>query len=269
MSGTTGIEASRNSASSGAAPDGLRSTAAVHCITVSAPFSGMEMYFRTLQQVFAEGDDVDVVGSVWLTHRPSELLSRVPPLSLHWALSAWWSTTCRLRDLRRRGIDGDVVFFNHLSPVVLLGRLPRRSPVVLNLDATPSLTTTMGAHYLGRDARPRVIERVKVWLYRTVYRRVSHVVAYSTLRRTIARGRLRNRSGEGDRRPRRNRSRGVDTEDRCASRQRTSADPVRGRGVRTEGRATPPRHRRAGRASRRSSSTSSRSRPSTTLRRTS
>jgi glycosyltransferase involved in cell wall biosynthesis len=156
-------------------------TDAVRCLTVSAPFSGIEVYFRNLQRVFSTGDDVDVVGSIWLRHRPAERLSRVPPLSLHWALSAWWSTTCQLRALRRRGVDADVILFNHLSPAVLLGRLPRRRALVLNLDATPSLVTGMGTHYLGRGARPALVERVKASLYRVVYRRASRVVATSQL----------------------------------------------------------------------------------------
>jgi glycosyltransferase involved in cell wall biosynthesis len=75
----------------------------------------------------------------------------------------------------------DVLLFNHLSPVVLLGRTARRYPVVLNVDATPRLTTEMGTHYLGRTARPNLVERVKVPLYRAVYRRAAHLVVTSQL----------------------------------------------------------------------------------------
>ena len=158
----------------------VNATPVVRCLTVSA-LGGMEVYFRTLQSEFAAGDRVDITGSVWLVHEPSERLSRIPPLSLHWALAAWWSTCRQLRDLRRRGVNGDVVFFNHVSAVVLLGRLPRSKPVVLNLDSTPLLTATMSDYYLGRGARPKLIERCKLSLYRAVYRRVTHFVASSRL----------------------------------------------------------------------------------------
>jgi starch synthase len=161
--------------------DGSHAADAVRCLTVSAPFSGIEVWLRNLLRVLSPRDDIDVVGSVWLQHRPTERLSRIPPLSLHWALAAWWSTTRQLRSQRRRGVDAEVLFFNHLSPLVLLGRTPRRRPVVLNLDATPRLTTAMGSHYLGRGARPTLIERVKVPLYRAVYRRAAHIVAWSRL----------------------------------------------------------------------------------------
>lgn len=153
----------------------------VRCAIVSAPFSGIEVWLRSLVARMQDRDDVEIVCSIWMTRPPQERLGRLPPLSLHWWLSAWWSTVRGLRAMRRRGATADVVVLNHLSPLVTIGRTGRRTPIVLNLDATPRLTTTMAEHYLGRAARPPWVERLKIPIYRFIYRRAAHIVAWSEM----------------------------------------------------------------------------------------
>jgi glycosyltransferase involved in cell wall biosynthesis len=144
----------------------------------------MEVWLRNLVLVLQDRDDVEVVGGIWMRRPPQERLGRIPPFSLHWWLSAWWSTTSGLRAMRARGLAPDVAVFNHVNPVVLAGRTGRRTPIVLHLDATPRVTTTMAEHYLGRSARPAWAERLKVPIYRFVYRRAVHIVSYSEMVRT-------------------------------------------------------------------------------------
>lgn len=163
------------------AHDAAARPAAVRCAIVSAPFSGIEVWLRSLVSMMQDRDDVEIVGSIWMTRPPQERLGRLPPLSLHWWLSAWWSTVRGLRAMRRRGAIPDVVVLNHLSPLVMAGRTSRRTPIVLNVDATPRLTTSMAEHYLGRGPRPHPVERLKIPIYRFVYRRAAHIVAWSEM----------------------------------------------------------------------------------------
>jgi glycosyltransferase involved in cell wall biosynthesis len=154
---------------------------AVRCATFSAPFSGMEFWLRSLVVALHERDDVDLVGSIWMSHPPQGRVSRMVPSTLRWWLWTWWSTTSGLRTLRRRNSVPDVAVLNHVNPLVLVGRTSRRTAVVLNLDATPQLTTAMAAHYLGRGARPAWAERLKLRVYRFVFRRAACIVAWSEL----------------------------------------------------------------------------------------
>jgi glycosyltransferase involved in cell wall biosynthesis len=154
---------------------------AVRCAIVSAPFSGIDVWLRNLVAMMADRDDVEIVSSTWMTPPPEVQLGRLPPLRLHWWVSAWWSTVRGLRAMRRRGATADVVVVNHLSPLVMAGTTSRRTPIVLNLDATPRLTSTMAEHYLGRGARPWRVERLKIPMYRFSYRRAAHIVAWSEM----------------------------------------------------------------------------------------
>ncbi len=69
-----------------------------------------------------------------MTRAAAGTLGRLPPLSLHSWLSAWWSTVSGLPVCAGGRTRADVVLLNHLSPLVMLGRTSRRTPIVLNVD---------------------------------------------------------------------------------------------------------------------------------------
>lgn len=132
---------------------------------VSAPFSGIEVHFRLLARELAAHPDVDLVGSVWLRHPTEDPVGRIPVLGKNWYVTGGWSTWRALRDADGSGDGFDVAFLNQMNPVLMAGPLPGLPPIVLHLDATPLITSSMSEHYLGRSPRPAIVERAKRGIY--------------------------------------------------------------------------------------------------------
>ncbi len=151
------------------------------CLLVSAPFSGTEVHFRLLARELEKSGRIDRLDAIWLEHRPREALSRLPPLRWNWYAAAAWSTTKQFGDLRRSGVEPEVALFNQVNPALFLNPLVRLPPVVLQLDTTPLITTSMGQHYLGRSARPPSIERIKLSIYRRTFDMPRHLIAVSEM----------------------------------------------------------------------------------------
>lgn len=151
------------------------------CLLVSAPFSGIEVHFKLLAREFATSDRIDRLDTIWLEHRPRETISRLPPLRWNWYMSAAWSTSRQFRGIRRSGGAPDVALFNHVNPALLLNRLARLPPVILHLDTTPLITSSMSHYYLGRATRRPSVERAKVGVYSQTFGAARHVIAVSEM----------------------------------------------------------------------------------------
>ncbi|MGI9052514.1 MAG: glycosyltransferase family 4 protein [Ilumatobacteraceae bacterium] len=147
-------------------------------VLVSAPFSGIEVHFRLLAGELARLPDVRVE-AIWLDHEP--IRWRWSPLRWNWLAAAAWSTSRSIAECRRCGFDPDVAMLNYVNPVWLRRRRRRLPPVVLHLDTTPLITSSMGIHYLQRHARHAAIEQVKRRLYRWAFAVPRRIIAVSEL----------------------------------------------------------------------------------------
>jgi glycosyltransferase involved in cell wall biosynthesis len=105
---------------------------------VSAPFGGIDVFFRNLQIVFGRRTDIDT-SWVFLEHDPPEWFARVPPFSLDWTPKASLVASQRVRALRRAGGPFDAACFNSIVPASIAFRWQRKMPMGLWLDGTPTM----------------------------------------------------------------------------------------------------------------------------------
>jgi glycosyltransferase involved in cell wall biosynthesis len=153
----------------------------VSCLLVSAPFSGIEVHFRQLARELAASDRISNLDAIWLEHDPPERFSRLPLVRSNWYAAAAWSTINRTRALRRAGFDPDVALFNQANPALFLNPLARMPPIVLHLDTTPMVTSSMWEHYTGQPPRRPSVERLKRGIYTRTFKVPRHLVAVSNL----------------------------------------------------------------------------------------
>jgi glycosyltransferase involved in cell wall biosynthesis len=115
---------------------------------VSAPFSGIEVFFRNLHNVLADRDDIDSTWE-WIEFEPHEFLARVPPLSWNWTLKGGLVSRWRVRRLERERTRYSAALFNHMLPLFFLRDFQRRIPTILSIDTTPRMVDAFGPWYAG------------------------------------------------------------------------------------------------------------------------
>jgi len=113
---------------------------------VSAPFSGIEVFFRNLQEVLAVRSDMESTWE-WIEFEPSELVARVPLVASNWTLKGGLVGRSRVRCLERASKSFDAALFNHMLPLLFLRGFQRRVPTLLWLDSTPPMVDGFGTLY--------------------------------------------------------------------------------------------------------------------------
>lgn len=127
---------------------------------VSAPFSGIEVFFRNLREILNTTDSINATWA-FIESLPKERIARIPPISLNWTLKGGLVTRSRIRSLERSGGSFDAAVFNHITLLPFLKKFMRRTPAVLFLDATPPLLRRYGEWYFERgQKRSRVLQKL-------------------------------------------------------------------------------------------------------------
>jgi glycosyltransferase involved in cell wall biosynthesis len=145
---------------------------------ISAPFSGIEVWFRALSKTFASRPEWETTWD-WISYEPPERIARLPLVSTRWELKAGLVARSRLLSFLHRRGGVDVLLANHMLPLAFLGSFARRTPVVLSLDATPELMAASGTWYVDRTRRPAMMSRVRKSMVTRVYRMCSLLLPWS------------------------------------------------------------------------------------------
>jgi glycosyltransferase involved in cell wall biosynthesis len=145
---------------------------------VSAPFSGVEVYLRNLQDAIRMRNDIRS-SWIWIDRKPTEFAAYIP--RLNWSVKASIIASLRIRALENSGEHFDAAFFNHLTPLTFLVRFRKRVPTVISLDATPVLLREHSAWYqLGQETyRPQWVNRMTHILTRRSYTDAALIIAWS------------------------------------------------------------------------------------------
>lgn len=149
-------------------------------LALSAPFGGIEVWFRSLQGAFATHPEWNTSWE-WISYSPPERFARLPLISSRWELKAGLVGLSRYRTcLRARG-RVDAILANHMLPLTLLGAVARTTPLVLSLDATPEMMSATGRWYVktAHAERPAISNMLRRELARRLYRRCSALLPWS------------------------------------------------------------------------------------------
>ena len=148
---------------------------------VSAPFSGIEVFFRNLRTVLAPRGDIESTWE-WIEFEPRELEARIPPISGNWALKGGLVGRSRVRHLEREGKIFDAALFNHMLPLLFLRDFQRRVPTLLWLDSTPPMVNGFGSWYGGKKSmlRPH-LEDFKKRYVRNLYMRCHRILPWTEM----------------------------------------------------------------------------------------
>jgi glycosyltransferase involved in cell wall biosynthesis len=153
-------------------------------LAVSAPFGGIEVWFRTLQRAFAVHPEWRTTWE-WIPYEPPERVARLPVVSSRWELKAGLVARSRYRaDLRRRG-QIDAILANHMLPLTFLGSVSRTTPIVLSLDATPEMMSATGRWYVTKAHHERlaVSNALRREMARRLYERCAALLPWSEVAR--------------------------------------------------------------------------------------
>jgi glycosyltransferase involved in cell wall biosynthesis len=148
---------------------------------VSLPFSGIEVFFRNLEQAL---DREKLLSASWiyLQHQPLQghLWQHVSFLSRTWIPRSGFEMRQRVAALERQGHRFDAVVMNSMVPLLGSGSITKRIPTIAWLDTTPALMRRIGWYH----APPR--GRISWWLRARdraiaigTYRRARHLLAWS------------------------------------------------------------------------------------------
>jgi len=145
---------------------------------VSAPFSGVEVYFRNLERMVRRTDEIDPHW-IWIEQEQKKLPSYFP--RLNWSVRASIVASHRIRKFEEAGMHFDVAFFNHLAPLTFLERFRRRVPTLISLDATPALLQEYREWYrFKRDSyRPWWVRSLTQAVTRRSYNDAALIIAWS------------------------------------------------------------------------------------------
>ena len=121
----------------------------IRALFVSVPFSGIEIYFRSLQRILSSRTDIETSWE-FIGWEPEKDASRLPFLPDNWTLKASMAFRSRLRRLEREGKTFDVVVFNSIVPTLGFRSLLHGIPMVITVDVTPAMLEDYNALY-GRS----------------------------------------------------------------------------------------------------------------------
>lgn len=151
---------------------------------VSAPFSGIEVFFRNLRLKFqnTEGITASWVFIEWNSKDPGVLL---PLVRSNWTLKGGLIARRRIHELEKAGSVFDAALFNHISAASLTGSFRRHTPMLLSIDVTPILLDQFSHWYKrGGRALPHIGRRLKTaMLDRRIYQDARRILAWSSLTR--------------------------------------------------------------------------------------
>ena len=148
---------------------------------VSAPFSGIEVFFRNLLKVLQWRTDIETTWE-WIDYQPKEFIARLPIVAKNWSLKGGLVGRSRIRRLERAGRIFDAVLFNHLLPLLFLRDFQRRVPTVLSLDTTPTMIHGFDPWYVGKRSRfPSPLEIPKRLLVRQSYMACRYILPWTNL----------------------------------------------------------------------------------------
>lgn len=152
---------------------------------VSVPFSGIEVFFQKLLDLFKQEPGIE---SHWLRieKEPKELIARIPPFSKNWTLKASAVARTRIRQLEKQHGAFDAALFNNIMPLTLLGEFRRRVPFGISTDCTPRLLEQepFRRFFLGRaETRDGILHTIKHGFAERVYAEASFLLPYSSFAR--------------------------------------------------------------------------------------
>jgi glycosyltransferase involved in cell wall biosynthesis len=148
---------------------------------VSAPFSGIEVFCRNIQQFISEREEIDATW-IWIENQPKELIGRIAPIRFNWTLKGGLVARSRVKDLEKAGKRFDAVFFNHTIPATFLSKFRKRVPMVLSMDVTPKVLAPYNQLYRGHETNTRqVVVNLKNSLIQSVYRDAAYILPWSNI----------------------------------------------------------------------------------------
>jgi glycosyltransferase involved in cell wall biosynthesis len=148
---------------------------------VSAPFSGIEVFFRNLNRVLVKRNDIDSTWE-WIEFEPHELLAHIPPISWNWTLKGGLVSRKRVRRLERERTRYSAALFNHMLPLFFLRDFQRRIPTILSIDTTPKMVDAFGPWYAGWHSPLRpIFHTLKRRFDRGVYLDCARILPWTDL----------------------------------------------------------------------------------------
>jgi glycosyltransferase involved in cell wall biosynthesis len=148
---------------------------------VSAPFSGIEVFSRNIQDFVNEHDEIDA-SWIWIEHDPKDIVNRFPPISLNWTLKGGLVARSCVNRLINAGENFDAVFFNHTIPATFLPRFRKRVPMILSLDVTPQILAPYSQFYRGHKTNTnRVVMAMKNILFQSIYNDATYILPWSNI----------------------------------------------------------------------------------------
>jgi glycosyltransferase involved in cell wall biosynthesis len=147
---------------------------------------GHRTHAQNLQRAVQGYPEIDAVFGV-IPWEVEGLAARLPLYGTNWTVRAGVRARRLLADMTRaRPLDA--LFIHTQVPAVLALDWVRRLPTVVSLDATPLQYDALGGPY-GHEPGPGWLEGLKWRLNRAVFRRASHLIAWSEwARRGLAEG---------------------------------------------------------------------------------
>lgn len=146
---------------------------------VSAPFSGIEVFFNNLRCEVERHADVDATW-VRLDHDLSDWSARLPVIRGNWTLKGGLAAFSRIRALEGNGARFDAAFFNHTCLPGIVHFTGWRVPRVLSLDATPLQLEEFRPYFKSpADPWQRVPSPLKTLVTRRVYAGAAALLPWS------------------------------------------------------------------------------------------
>jgi len=148
---------------------------------VSAPFGGIEVFFKNLESMVAKRPDIEATW-IWIEMHPPELVTSIPPFSMNWTLKGGYVARNRILNLEKSGKRYDVALFNHIIPPAFLHDFRRRVPTLLSIDSTPKTLNEFGRQYFNRQKRrSKSIEGLTLKFWQSVYIDCARILPWSTI----------------------------------------------------------------------------------------
>jgi glycosyltransferase involved in cell wall biosynthesis len=149
-------------------------------LALSAPFGGIEVWFRSLQGAFASHPGWNVAWE-WISYSPADRIAHLPFVSSRWEWKAGLVGRVRYRNRLRALGRLDAVIANHMLPLTFLAGISSQTPLVLSLDATPEMMASTGRWYVRKahENRPRLSNVLRRELAGLLYRRCRALLPWS------------------------------------------------------------------------------------------
>lgn len=145
---------------------------------LSMPFSGIEVWFRKMQRVVADREDIEALWE-FVDFEPEERIARLPLISKSWIFKAGVIARSRIAEHVRRSGALDGILLNHILPLSFLGSRLKTVPTFLSLDSTPALMQTMEGWDLVVRPPGSPVSRIRTLMLRRLYRQCATIFPWS------------------------------------------------------------------------------------------